>query len=41
MIDQYHAQWNNNFVQFLSNKKIEEIQFLGINGYNSTDYSAK
>lgn len=41
MVEQNHAQWNNNFVQFLSNKKIESIEFLGLNGYNSTDYSGK
>lgn len=41
MILQYHGEWNNNFVQFFSNLKIESIRFLGINGHNSNDYSAK
>jgi len=41
IILQYHGEWNNTFAQFFSNLKIESIRFLGINGYNSTDYSEK
>ena len=41
IILQYHGEWNNNFAQFFSNLKIESIKFIGTNGYNSTDYSAK
>ncbi|NML56539.1 hypothetical protein [Chryseobacterium cheonjiense] len=41
MVLQNHGEWNNTFVQFFSNMKIEKIKFIGINGYNSTDWSEK
>jgi hypothetical protein len=41
MILQNHGEWDNTFVQFFSNMKIEKIKFIGINGYNSTDWSEK
>ncbi|WP_292009577.1 hypothetical protein [Chryseobacterium sp.] len=41
MISQYHAQWNPTFAEFFANLKIESIKFIGVRGYNSTDYSAK
>jgi len=41
MVKQNHSQWNNSFVQFLSDRKIEKIKFIGVRGYDSTDYSAK
>lgn len=41
MVLQNHGEWNNTFVQFFANMKIEKIKFVGINGYNSTDWSEK
>lgn len=41
MVLQHHGEWNNTFVQFFSNMKIEKIDFIGVNGYNSTDWSGK
>ncbi|MDR4952995.1 hypothetical protein REB14_12500 [Chryseobacterium sp. ES2] len=41
MVLQYHGEWNNTFVQFFSNMKIESIEFIGVNGYNSNDWSGK
>lgn len=41
MVQQYHGEWNNTFAQFFSNMKIEKIEFGGLNGYNSYDWSAK
>lgn len=41
MVLQYHGEWNDTFAQFFSNMKIEKIEFGGINGYNSSDWSAK
>jgi len=34
-------QWNSTISQFFSNMKIEKIEFIGLNGYNSTDNSLK
>ncbi len=41
LVLQYHGEWNDTFAQFFSNMKIEKIEFGGINGYNSSDWSAK
>ncbi|WP_045496418.1 hypothetical protein [Chryseobacterium sp. StRB126] len=41
MVQQYHGEWNNTFVEFFSNMKIEKIKFVGLNGYNNYDRSAK
>ncbi|MFS4472884.1 hypothetical protein [Chryseobacterium sp. T20] len=41
MVLQYHGEWNDTFVQFFSNMKIEKIKFIGLNGYNSNNWSAK
>jgi hypothetical protein len=41
MVQQYHGEWNNAFVQFFSNMKIEKIKFIGLNGYNNYDRSPK
>ena len=41
MVLQYHGEWNSTFVQFFSNMKIEQIDFIGVNGYNSNDWSGK
>ncbi|MDR3026632.1 hypothetical protein [Chryseobacterium sp.] len=41
MVLQYHGEWNDTFVQFFSNMKIESIDFIGVNGYNSNDWSGK
>ncbi|WP_439480783.1 hypothetical protein [Chryseobacterium aquaticum] len=41
MVKQADSKWNANFVQFFSNMKIEKIEFIGLNGYNSTDNSLK
>jgi len=41
MVLQNQGQWNNTFVQFFSNMKIEKIQFIGVNGYDSTDWKGK
>ncbi|MEJ5106539.1 hypothetical protein [Chryseobacterium sp. MYb328] len=41
MVLQHHGMWNNSFAQFFSNMKIEKIKFVGVNGYNSKDWSAK
>ena len=41
MVLQYHGEWNSTFVQFFSNMKIEQIDFVGGNGYNSNDWSGK
>ena len=41
MVYQSHGQWNFTFEQFFANMKIQEIIFIGMNGYNSTDNSIK
>ena len=41
MVEQSGSQWNFNFQQFFSNMKIEKIEFMGLNGYNSQDRSLK
>ncbi|WP_126652625.1 hypothetical protein [Chryseobacterium aureum] len=41
MVLQYHGEWNDTFAQFFSNMKIESIDFIGVNGYNSNDWSGK
>ncbi|WP_332452438.1 hypothetical protein [Chryseobacterium aquaticum] len=41
MVEQSNSHWNLNFVQFFANMKIEKIEFIGINGYNSQDRSLK
>lgn len=41
MVLQNHGLWNSTFVQFFSNIKIEKIKFVGVNGYDSTDWSGK
>lgn len=41
MILQSQGQWNSTFAQYFSNMKIEKILFVGVNGYNSTDWSGK
>lgn len=41
MVLQNQGQWNNTFMQFFSNMKIEKIKFIGVNGYNSTDWEGK
>ncbi|UZT98594.1 hypothetical protein ODZ84_03200 [Chryseobacterium fluminis] len=38
---QHHSTWNTNVAQFFSNMKIENIQFVGVNGYNSSDRTVK
>lgn len=41
MVVQSHGEWNSNFAQFFSNMKIEKIKFIGVNGYDSNDWSGK
>ncbi|MDN5478187.1 MAG: hypothetical protein L0G39_14730, partial [Chryseobacterium sp.] len=41
MVSQSNGKWNNTFEQFFSNMKIEKIKFVGVNGYNSNDWSGK
>ncbi|MGO4707584.1 hypothetical protein AB4Y90_00425 [Chryseobacterium sp. 2TAF14] len=41
MVMQNYGVWNNTFVQFFSNMKIEKIKFVGVNGYDSSDWSGK
>lgn len=41
MVLQNNGKWDNSFVQFFSNRKIEKIKFVGINGYNSNNWAAK
>lgn len=41
MVEQSNSHWNLNFVQFFANMKIEKIEFIGMNGYNSQDRSLK
>ncbi|UPQ75086.1 hypothetical protein [Chryseobacterium nepalense] len=39
LMEQYHAVWDPNVAQFFSNMKIEKIEFTGVKGYDSEDYS--
>ncbi|MDC8098767.1 hypothetical protein [Chryseobacterium rhizosphaerae] len=41
MVQEYNGVWTNTFTQFFANMKIEKIEFGGINGYNSNDWSGK
>lgn len=41
MVLQNQGQWNNTFVQFFANMKIEKIKFVGINGYDNIDWQGK
>ncbi|WEK68134.1 MAG: hypothetical protein P0Y62_09630 [Candidatus Chryseobacterium colombiense] len=41
MVKQTYGVWNNDFVIYFSNMKIEKIKFVGVNGYNSNDWSGK
>ncbi len=41
MVLQNQGQWNTTFVQFFSNMKIEKIKFVGINGYDSANWTEK
>jgi hypothetical protein len=41
MVRQYRGQWNQNFLQFFSSMKIEKIEFISVNGYNSSDRTVK
>ncbi|MCQ9641200.1 hypothetical protein MP478_17610 [Chryseobacterium sp. WG14] len=41
MVQEYNGVWTSTFTQFFANMKIEKIEFGGINGYNSNDWSAK
>jgi len=41
MVRQYQGQWNPTFLQFFSSMKIEKIEFISINGYNSSDRAVK
>lgn len=37
MLRQYEGNWNSNFANFFSNMTVESIEFVGVNGYNSSD----
>jgi len=41
MVLQNYGVWNSNFAQFFSNMKIEKIKFIGVNGYDSNDWTGK
>lgn len=41
MVLQSQGEWNATFTQFFSNMKIEKIDFVGVNGYDSNDWSGK
>lgn len=41
MVLQNEGQWDNTFVQFFANMKIEKIKFVGVNGYNNSDRTTK
>ncbi|CAH0128090.1 hypothetical protein SRABI04_00199 [Chryseobacterium sp. Bi04] len=41
MVQEYNGVWTSIFTQFFANMKIEKIEFGGINGYNSNDWSGK
>ncbi|SHG24914.1 hypothetical protein SAMN02787073_3789 [Chryseobacterium vrystaatense] len=36
-----HLKWNDSIAQFFADMKIEKIEFIGINGYDSADRSLK
>ncbi|UOU99910.1 hypothetical protein MUU74_08135 [Chryseobacterium daecheongense] len=39
LMEQYHAVWNPTVAQFFSTLKVEKIEFTGVKGYNSDDFS--
>jgi hypothetical protein len=39
LISETHGEWTYNVQQFFSNMKIEKIEFTGVKGYDSDDYS--
>jgi len=39
--EQANMKWNSTVAQFFANMKIEKIEFMGLNGYNSQDRSLK
>ncbi|GAA5094945.1 hypothetical protein GCM10023210_27100 [Chryseobacterium ginsengisoli] len=39
LMEESHTQWTYNVAQFFSNLKIEKIEFIGVKGYDSDDYS--
>jgi hypothetical protein len=39
LMEENHAVWTYNVQQFFSNMKIEKIEFTGVKGYDSDDYS--
>ena len=41
LAEQNNMQWTYNIQQFFANMKIEKIEFIGLNGYDSTDNSLK
>ncbi|WP_162304169.1 hypothetical protein [Chryseobacterium mulctrae] len=41
MVLQSQGERNFNFVQLFSHMKIEKIKFIGVNGYNSTNWEGK
>lgn len=41
MVLQSQGEWDSNFAQFFSNMKIEKIKFIGLNGYDSNNWSEK
>lgn len=41
MVEQSNSQWTYDMIQFFANMKIEKIEFIGLNGYNSSDRSIK
>ncbi|UZT98597.1 hypothetical protein ODZ84_03215 [Chryseobacterium fluminis] len=40
-IEQNNSRWNTSLIQLFSNLKIENIKFIGINGYESSDRTIK
>ena len=40
-VEQYHRKWNNDLSQVFANMKIKKIEFLGLNGYDSSERSIK
>ncbi|MCQ9634519.1 hypothetical protein MP477_06075 [Chryseobacterium sp. WG23] len=41
MVQKSNGVWTSIFTQFFANMKIEKIDFIGVNGYNSNDWSGK
>lgn len=37
----HHLYWHQDFLDFFANRKIEKIEFVDINGYNSSDTTIK